>query len=78
MLQTKMQRTEAALESCFDIAKGCQEHYRIHLELNTDGVGWDERNNLLGIYLADVERHRKRLRGLEPRLQSTLNLASFS
>lgn len=77
MLQTKIQRAEAAVESCLDIATGCQGHFSMHLEPDKQPVDWNECSKLIDRYLADNGRHRKCLRRLDRRLQSTLNLVGF-
>jgi hypothetical protein len=74
MLQTKIQRAEVAVESCLDVARGCQGHFLVHLELKRYALDCNECSNQLDIYWADMTRHLNCLRRLDRRLQNTLNL----
>lgn len=76
MLQTKIQRAEAALESCLDIAQGCQSHFVVHLELNRLTFDCNKCSNLLDVYCLDMTRHLNSLRRLDRRLENILNLVS--
>lgn len=76
MLQSKIQRAEAAVDSCLDIAIGCREHFLLHLGPQRYTEGFKESSEMLDMYSVDIGRHRKDLQRLNCRLQSTLNLVS--
>lgn len=76
MLQTKIQRSEAAIDNCLDIAKGCQKHYSQHLEPGKPLRHSKEIGNMLDNYLVDMKRHRVSLKRLNRRLHGALNLVS--
>lgn len=70
MLQTKIARAEAAIESSLNIAKGCQKHYCAHLKF----TGFKDSKNFLSSYISNMSQHRNCLKNLDRRLHNTLNL----
>ena len=75
MLQAKIERAVFAANSCIEIGRGCQKHFRIHMaESNCRPVACRECIDLIETYGADMSQQLQRLQCLERRSQDICNL----
>lgn len=74
MLSTKIERAEAAVESCLNVARDCEQYFAVHsfpasvIEKAADCAQLSEE------YLTEMERHLVSLHRLKRRLHNTLDL----
>lgn len=73
-LEAKVQRAEAAVESCIEIAAGCEQYFLNHDW--TDELLADKQCSLelIESYVADMKRYRIAMNRLRSRLESTVQL----
>ncbi len=74
MLNTKIERAEAAVDSYLSVARDCERCFAVHLFPGSLTENAADCAHLFEGYLTEMERYRVSLNRLKRRLHSTLDL----